>query len=140
MAYEKINWTSTTPINTNNLNQMQTNTENALNGLQNEINEKTGITKYNIANFLKNGWGTNAGNNVWIDKDGVKHLQLAVRNGTDPLICILPEVLRPSTTAIIPIFNYASVGYAMILPTGEVTAYGNAYVSGGNILINVSYI
>ena len=67
---EKINWTSTTPINTTNLNQLQSNVENAINGVVESGNNNNGsyvkfvdgtmICKKQVAGTTKitSAWGT----------------------------------------------------------------------------------
>lgn len=95
MSYEKVNWSSTKPINVNNLKKMDEGIANISGGGWQDIELINGWANYDTSIFY----------NAQIKKNESRvHLRgvLKLDNKTDNIIAYLPEGYRPEKALMLP--------------------------------------
>ena len=86
-----------------------------------EYESKTKVDGLTVANLLKNSWSTNGQNSIFKTNDTV-FVNLALRNGTNKNVLVLPDGYKPSANLMQQLVgSNGSIGYVLVTNGGQIS-------------------
>lgn len=85
------------------------------------FNKLKHVNKLTISDLLQNSWSTNGQNSIF-KMNNIVFVNLALRNGTDKNVLVLPDGYKPSANLMQQLVgSNGKVGYILVTVAGQVS-------------------